>query len=149
MNYPVGSVKSDVEKWFEDQGYNPNNVFIVDEVYIDLSCPIEDEDILKFNEDFKTELLIDRVSYTSKRGVKRYVYKFNHISIDEFASSMDKWFKKNKVPFKFFLLSRNINIISADEFSVSSILDFEKEFNVKYQGFEIDCIRKVKNYLFH
>ena len=138
----------EIRNWLKDHGYCPKHIFVVDEVFVNVSPKLSDEDILKFNNEFNTELKLSSGSFSENGELNQVEYVCCHEKIEKFRKSIRIWLKDHDFPVMYFMVCGEISLHCSKRLSHVQITDFSDRFNVKCRRFNISCNSDDVTYVF-
>ena len=131
------------------KAYVIHHIFIVDEVFINLSKKISDNDLIEFEKEFGFDLTIQGISFNEFGEKSEFEYSGFPSILSKFKSYVNEWLKSHEYPFDYTILSNNISLKCYENLSAKQIQEFEKEFEDKLVKYEISCSGNDINYIFN
>ena len=139
-------IKNEINQWMKKEFRTFNDIFISNVVSVDFYEKLTDEEESKINNHFNTNIGLEKVSYTN--DLKNFSYKFDYYKLYEIQNNIIRWFEKHDISISVLPFLNSIIINSYKNISDSIIKEFEKDFNMKFESYEISCNLKRKSYKF-
>lgn len=114
-------------------------MFVVNNVYVDVSNRISEEHIEEFEKDFGYQMTLEEVSFDEDGKKSEFKYRCGHERLDDFKSYINDWLRQHSFPRGYVTVMRDLSLNVDEELSDSQIQDFEEEFEVKCRGYSKSC----------
>ena len=139
MKNPSKCIVREIQNWFEKNGYHPRHVFTVNTISISISKKLSDNDLKKFYNEFKTDLILEGASYEESGRLREVNYKCDCPALKNFRNHLCDWLEDHEFPFSFFIIGNEISLYCFDKLSDEQISDFMNAFEIKNMKYKVSC----------
>ena len=112
---------------------------MVDTVYAHTSKKLSKESMDEFKECFGKGIILQKASYNQDGQCSELEYGCDHPFLDEFRRCLKTWLNDQDFPFRYFMVTETIFLLTNEKLSQSQINEFEKEFEVRCCKYSKEC----------
>lgn len=98
----INGAISEVSQWFENQGFVPYLIFVVDVIYANFHSKLSDEVCENFKKEFGGEIFLNEASYTNDGKISKFKYHCDSSLLEECRNKLRVFLRANDYPYSFF-----------------------------------------------